>query len=269
MSFRLTSIADLANNPLTLGAVSSLSDIYEQSFEEDELDQRDPGVHASEINKCIRQAVYTLRQVPKTDKPSKDMAKRFLIGHAVHEMVQSRFARILKKKYDGCEIRFEAEVKTNDTPEGLQRNITSSCDGVFTWINNAGEPFLRVGLEIKTESPDSWARLKKPKPEHVTQAHVYMRCLDVPLMWFFYYNKGNQESTPMRPPFLVEYDEVEWARLSTRIDTALAFKDHPARLLPDVEKGFHCSFCPYQRQCRSDEVQSSDDRVLLPPGHQL
>ena len=170
---------------------------------------RAPGLHASEISKCDRQAVYALlgeeRRDGHTDVTWK---KRFLIGHAVHDMFQSAFEKMTRKKY--LHITFEAEVKIAPElqPMAAKWNIQSHCDGVFTVRESWNGPELyRVALEIKTKSPPEYDKLLRPEEVHVEQGHVYMACLDVPLIWFLYYNKGNQNYTNSNnPSFLLKYN---------------------------------------------------------------
>ena len=252
---KLTSITDLKNDEnkaLLLRRELNLSHLFDDFLDQDEKgdDHRAPGVHASELNTCQRMVFYTLNSTKKVKRVPKDMKKRFLVGHAIHAMLQSQFHKMVEDK--GGFITFEDEVKTGSTTLGTYLNIQSSCDGVFT-IHERREdgttaPIMRIGLEIKTEAPDSYASLKAPRPKHIEQAHVYMACLDLPVMWFLYWNKGNQNITPMRYPWLVSFDEAIWAKLKERAENSLiAAEDNVA---PDREEGGHCSWCPYAYTCK-------------------
>lgn len=252
---KLTSIDDLAGKSKkdiqALVAEWSISDLFEKHLGDidDEKDFREPGIHASELNTCKRMVVYSLYGTRKVKKVPRDMKKRFMVGHALHDMLQSEFYKMVKKK--GGEVTFEKEVKTKDTKLGRQLDIHSSCDGVFTfWKKENGllVPFLRVGLEIKTEAPDSYAALKAPRPKHVEQTHVYMACLDIPITWFMYWNKGNQNYTPMKHPWMVPFDPSIWKKLEDRARDCLHSAEQEE--LPDREEGFHCTWCPYAYVCK-------------------
>jgi hypothetical protein len=251
---RLTSIADLAqkNGKTELSDYekewltnNSLSRQYE-AYMEDEGDDghvRVAGVHASELNTCKRQVVYSLHQTPKKAKIQIESRKRFKIGHAIHHMLQSDFAKMADAHSDS--LSFREEVKVHGTPLAVQYYIESSCDGVFHIQNEKVD--VRIGIEIKSISPNDFASLTGPQQKHIEQAHVYMACLDLPLMWFIYWNKGNQNFTPMTAPWLITFNPDIWDGLKDRAMECLAAAD--AGQLPDREEGFHCSWCGYAWTC--------------------
>jgi len=263
----LAKIADLGGDPeevaYCIEVAQSLSTLYDEfmnNFDEGD-DHRSPGIHASEVNKCLRQAAYTIRATEKRKDIAASWQKRFQIGHAVHAMVQEHFKRMCIRRSKeiaanlasrhGWLVEFEAEVKCAPGKQELASyyNIHSSCDGVFTFTEpGTSEVMLRVALEIKTEAPDSYKDLKKPKDDHVAQAHLYMACLDIPVIWFFYFNKGNQNNTDSSSPWLVVWQPEVWKRLEDRIKrvlTAVHYNEIPPR-----EEGVHCEFCPYSWDCQ-------------------
>lgn len=207
-----------------------------------------PGVHASEVAKCVRQATYTARGIGKRTSPSADMQARFNIGHAVHSVVQGALKKI-KLPADAGDIRisFEEEIEVGETDLGKELNLHSSCDGVFTFSVH-GEPVVRIGLEIKTESATSWIKRKAPDPGHIDQALVYMAALDLPMMYFAYINKESGQVTPFLPPFAYAFDMLRWGKVRERIQ--LVNKHAKDGTLPEPEQGFHCTFCPYEPLCQ-------------------
>lgn len=195
----------------------------------------------------MRSSVYTLLDTPAKVSIDPNMRERFNVGHAVHELVQRNFSTAAGEWSRGkLHFLFKPEVRVDDTEYAIAHSVSSSCDGVFS-IYDDYNLILRIGLEIKTEAPDAFKALTAPRQKHLEQAHLYMRCLDLPLMWFLYINKGNQQMTPMKAPWLVQFSPVTWEKVEQRIQVALEGADK--RILPDREEGFHCSWCPYRYTC--------------------
>jgi CRISPR/Cas system-associated exonuclease Cas4 (RecB family) len=260
----LASISDL-NQPVEdiqqyVDIAKGLSRMYDnflENFEEDR-GERPPGIHASEVSKCMRQAYYSLVNLEKKNSVSLNMRRRFHVGHAVHSMAQKELHKMaamaqaeeLAKK-NGWYLEFADEVKVNPESQAMaaKYQIQSSCDGVFTFRElEHGEVVLRVGLEIKTEAPAGYEKLNAPKEDHIDQVHVYMACLDLPLLWFFYMNKGNQNTTPSQHPWLITFNPAIWNRLELRAAEVIEYnaKGKP----PPREEGNHCGFCPYTWECK-------------------
>jgi hypothetical protein len=275
----LAGIADLdrPEAPDMIELAQKLSTMYEDFLDDFQEDKavRDPGIHASEIVACIRKSFYCLTEVEKKSSPGKTWTKRFEVGHALHEMVQTHFRRMAKrenaKKYaqtlakmNGWHLTFEPEVKVAPHLQELAAHyrIYSSCDGVFTFrLSPESPPFLRVGLEIKTEAPDGYEKLKSPKLTHLEQMHVYMAALDLPLAWFFYFNKGNQNSTPSTGPWLIRFDMNIWAKLESRIN--VAFQAAIDGVEPPREEGMHCEFCSWSYACGPKYLDRNKPRSIV------
>lgn len=227
------------------------------------VSERSAGIHASEISKCFRLLVYSIRgeerRSTKSDKADANMQMRFDLGNAAHAMLQSDLKRM-------CEwlttervvwITFEDEVAISPELEGVARewNLHSHCDGRFTfWAADPQNPtnalaYLRVGLEIKTKSGPEYEKLTKPDAEHLEQTCLYMAALDVPLMWLLYYNKSNCNWTAPTPPYLYQFDKHLWEH---KLETRFAKAHHLAERgeLPKREEGRHCRWCPYTWTCQ-------------------
>lgn len=272
---KLMTIDDLAVPGVEqrLAQAEGIYEMYCRHLEEKKESQvaRAPGVHASEIMGCTRRAVFSIRGVDKLSTPSLPWKRRFAIGHAVHDMIQKQFQDMGKN--DQMMIKFDPEVPINPfgNEVAARYKIFSSCDGVFTFYDryeHGWEQVMRLGCEIKTESPDGFAKLTKPKQEHIGQAHVYMKCLNIPLMWFVYYNKGNQNMTPsVLGSFLIKYDPAVWEEVSTRADFLLALA--ATEEIPEKEEGIMCEFCPYAWTCEPDYLKRQSfaitgSRSLIP-----
>ena len=265
----LASIADLNGPPEEITRrvnqakrLGALYDLYINMTQDGH--ERAPGIHASEVYPCLRQPVYSLTNTPRRPKVSKFWKQRFKIGQRYHLMLQEDFAGVarasaidqafqqamqLAGEMD-CAIEFQAEIPINPDlqPLAAYYRLFSHCDGVFIFRDRlTGVVMLRVGLEIKTSSPDEYKDLKAPKPEHLRQAHLYMGVLDIPILWFFYINKGNQNNTKSESPYLVIFQPDIWAELEDRFRQAHMHAQ--ARTLPARTETIICEFCPWAYIC--------------------
>lgn len=246
----LATIADLERgqqvlNPF-LEIATSLSTMYEEYLTSDEGDAhlRDPGIHASELG-CARRVYYTLLGEKKKSKVPLKWKKRFEHGKVVHAMVQQQLGEMARRT--GGLITFDPEVKIHSRFQKIaaELHLDSSTDGLFEFRRAVGEqPHTRVIFELKTEAPDGYTDLKKPKPEHVEQVHLYMKALDVPVAWIMYYNKGDQNNTASYAPWFIAYDETIWQRIEKKCRVALQMAE--TRTPPDRVEGIWCEFCPYR-----------------------
>lgn len=266
----LASIADLNGPPEEVAAriaqARELSNLYDDFvvLTQDGHD-RAPGIHASELYPCLRRPVYSVRNTPKHPNVSKFWKQRFKVGTAIHEMLQNDFEAMAARSRTkdkamrvagamaetmDCYIEFEREVRVHPDlqPIAAHYKLYSAADGIFTFKKkDTHEVVLRVGLEIKTESPDEYAKLKGPKSGHLRQAHLYMGVLDLPLMWFFYTNKGNQNNTKSEDPYLVVWNPKLWAELEDRFKVILELA--AGTDLPERTEGIWCEFCPWSYTC--------------------
>lgn len=273
----LARIADLNGPPAEVAAhieqAKQLSALYDDyiALVQDGHD-RAPGIHASELYPCMRQAYYSVTGVARKPNVSKFWKQRFKMGTHIHLMVQEDFHALAKRSQKGeamrvasamaeemdCSIEFEDELTISPKHQQLAAHykIYSHCDGVFTFRNKTtGEVTLRVGLEIKSEAPDGYEKLKEPKHEHVRQAHIYMACLDLPLMWFFYMNKGNQNNTKSEAPYLITWRPDVWAELEQRIMTVHDYVDRGET--PPRNETIVCEFCAWSYTCQPSAATKS------------
>lgn len=263
---QLTTIADLkqpaASKAALIERAMQLGPWYNEFKETDnssykyEVDiggekERAAGIHASEISNCKRLMVYSIQGAQRKSvsgaNADGNMRMRFSIGHAVHAMVQNEMHRMAARFNGG--LAFEDEVRINPSLGGAAKKwgMHSSCDGVFTFLNQ-GDPYLRVGFEIKTASGLSFPKMAKPDKSHLEQTCLYMKALDLPLMWIFYYNKSNSNWTGPTSPHLFQFDEHLWTKtLEPRFSSAI----EQARTgnLPPREEGRHCNWCPFAWTC--------------------
>lgn len=272
---KLTSIADLArtDNAILERAAQQLGRLFDEFYDNypDDSHTREAGIHASELNTCKRQVIYTLFNVEKKGKIDKVWRKRFNVGTAIHNMLQrdfhlmEKFIKTAQQLVPGVTITrvsFDDEVRVNETELAKKYCLTSSCDGVFVFWHD-GTPLIRIALEIKSKAPNDFEKMKRPEEKHIEQAHIYMACLDVPLTWFLYWNKGNQNITPTLPPYLVRFNPETWMKLEKRAQECLVHAEKTE--LPAREEGVHCRWCKYSWTCQPPSLQrQTKARPLLP-----
>lgn len=244
-----------------------LSDMYEDFIKKDDEDVifpagwnsakgRSDGIHASEMSGgCRRPVYYSLKGVQRTEKELDPFwKKKFRVGHIYHNMVQEDWRRLCEKS--GGLMRFEKEVRISPSLQAIaeQYNIKSSCDGVISFCDRPnGEAVMRVALEIKTESPGEFEKLKSPKLQHARQTCVYMRCLDTPLCYTQYINKGSQAIKPSKFPYLFHFDHQLWGTIEKETRDVI----HLATIneIPPRTEGINCEFCGYSDQCKPPSLE--------------
>ena len=215
---------------------------------------RKPGIHASEISGCQRKVVYSLLGTERiVATRNVNMQDRFDQGTLTHALIQHQFHEMCK--WIGDSITFEDEAKIHPGMGGVaqQWNMHSSADGIFTFWDN-GQPYMRVGLEIKTQSAPEYEKLKEPIDYHKEQACVYMRALDLPLLWFLYYNKSNSNYTPSEAPYLTQFNPVLWDQLEKRFGVVTQMAQ--AGQLPAKQEGMPCSWCPFAHTCEPNYLKA-------------
>ena len=68
-------------------------------------------------------------------------------------------------------------------------------------------------VEVKTINPYLWSNLKRPKPEHILQVHVYMAALAIHRSIVLYECKSTQRVLAFSVPF----DAETWAGIVRRL----------------------------------------------------
>lgn len=245
--------------------------------------ERKQGVHASELSGCQRKFVYALMGIPRIVLPEQknvNMQRRFDMGTMVHAITQKEFY-LMCDWYNathtpttGMMISFQDEVTINPELGGVaaQYHMHSSCDGCFTFwqpgYDAAGDytwvPFMRLGLEIKTASGPMYKKLKEPSKEYVEQTCMYMRALDVPLMYMMYIDKSSQNYTSAESPWLYQYNSLQWDKtLEPRIVLRLQMaRDNK---LPAKEEGMPCGWCPFAHECRPNYIKTMRTSNAISP----
>ncbi len=219
--------------------------------------ERPPGVHASEVSKCLRQATYSLIGAEKkhndTDTADVNMQRRMNLGNAVHAMLQKEFelmADWVNEVAQTKTLTYTPEVRIHPDHQALSKQYESysSCDGIFTWWYE-GVPYIRLGHEIKTKSDPQYEKLAKPDADHALQTCFYQAHLDLPLMWVHYYNKSNSNMTNTEPPYFFQFDKELWeTKLRPSIEAVHAHRR--SNTLPERTEGMQCGWCAYGHLCK-------------------
>ena len=237
------------------------SERYDYSVTDFGERQRSPGIHGSEMSKCLLKVVYSLLGTERrvmSETVDVNMKMRMRLGTAVHAMLQNDFHRMAawytaNNYQHGLALSFQDEIPIKkDLQEVAKKwDLSSSCDGAFTfwrWDGAQWVPYLRVGVEIKTSSDKQFVDRKKPDPDHMEQTCMYQAVLDLPLMWVVYYNKSNSNFTTPYAPWLFKFDRHLWENeLQPRF--AKAHQHAQTRQLPERTEGMHCQWCPFAWSC--------------------
>jgi len=167
--------------------INALDTLHEEMNKE-EWSRKTNVYHPSSLNPgACKRAVWYDRtgEEPESRIPA-DLRMLFDMGHALHDMIQSK----LEKKFDD----FKSEVPVNF--EDL--HIAGHCDGVFydkEWV-----------LEIKTVGESVYRNLTKPKVDHIYQIHAYMFALDIPRCQLLYVNRA----TGSMRLFKIKFENSVW-----------------------------------------------------------
>jgi hypothetical protein len=280
----LARIEDLNGPPdevaFRIEQAKKLSDLYDEfiAFDQDDVHERPPGIHASELYPCIRKAVYSCMGTPKKNKVSKFWKQRFKVGQAIHTMLQRDFHTMAKQdavdaaktfasivaERMRCRMEFEDEVPVSPKHQAIAAyySLYSHCDGIFSFFDlETDERVLRIGLEAKSKSMPEYEKLKVPEHQHIRQGHIYMATLDLPLMWFMYMNKSNQNNTNSKAPWLMVWQPEIWAEVEERCRRILTLAGN--RDLPPREESVICQFCPWSYTCQPPSLRDDTTKQRI------
>ena len=197
--------------------------------------KRVDGFHPSYTNQCARYWVYLFRGVEAVTDFAPQTYRIFDNGHAVHDRIYSYLSNMNILKHE------EIPVTLDDPP------IRGTSDGVITFH---GDKLI----ELKSISDAGFAYRKiynKPKDDHVRQAQIYLRCLNLDSGFVIYENKNNQELLPI----YIEKDDTFIDKLFTKyrkIYDAFLNDKLPTRPYKSIASK-QCASCNVREFCWSDE----------------
>lgn len=237
--------------------IQDLGRRYEQFLDEEEEQEgmwnRPPGIHASEISKCGRQAYYTLIGTKKVKSTPRIWRWKFRHGTWIHEGLQRDFHRMARQSQGLIEFQDEVKITPYTSAVSARYRIQSSTDGIFLLRKRLPDrewpiDYARVVLEIKSSSHAEFEKRKAPQPEHIEQANLYMRCLDAPFAWLLYFDKDKESYTPPMGNFVIQYNPVVWSAVEERLCEWFSFLGSDG--LPVQQEGIGCTWCPYAWTCK-------------------
>jgi hypothetical protein len=167
------------------------------------------------------------RMVPYSDLVEENIDPRlqmiFDTGSAWHKVMQGyghKGAWGPRKNYsDEVEIDPDAKDENGEIINPLAEKfwVKGACDGVvapyFVTVPGLGKVAIRVIHEYKTINSNGYKNLSKPKSDHMWQATVYAKMLDIPVAIYLYTNKDNQQTAD----FPVAFDHHLWAKIEEKI----------------------------------------------------
>lgn len=232
-------------------------------------------IHASQIHKCIKSIWYSCTDHVHEGIPKVSPEGRLVFdhGHALHHVLQSygkkgAWCAPINYQSEAAIIPSEVEAiakKAHILPEAIKWHIRSSVDAVI-WkyvvpnIRGLGDISIRLIHEYKSISPGrptkdgglygGFAALRGPKLEHKQQATIYMRCFNIPICVFLYYNKGDDNIAE----FPLPYDSITWSQTAGKIEKILAYVDNeimpPWEYTAAVQDPRECLSCDYLEICK-------------------
>lgn len=211
--------------------------------------------HASDAGKsCLRQTVYSLLNVPKSNPPDLNAEINFAVGHAVEEM----FADILGAAMPDAKIR--REVHFSIPVDGT--HVSGRTDFIIESISR------NTLIELKAKNAPACGYMirngEQGQADHRRQVNLYMHASHMPESpfshpydeaWLVYIANGAIKGEPVVHAFTVAYDP-DMAREDLRI-LANAKNLADAGTLPDrapelKRSAFPCSYCNWKSHCWSN-----------------
>lgn len=181
-------------------------------------------------NRCEAALAYALRGFPD-DRPEPFVARIFKLGHTVEEIV------LKDLKAAGLNV-IEVDPLTGRQFHYSMFNghVRCNLDGLIELPN--GE--VR-NLEIKSMNDASWTKFKDngvkySHPHYFDQMQMQMGLSGIKTTLFIAYNKNNSKYHAQ----IVEYDEMEWSYLQTKLETVLHNNAH--KIAKD-ESDWRCRGC--------------------------
>ena len=200
--------------------------------------KRVDGFHPSYTNQCPRYWSYLFRGVATAPTFTGHTYRIFDNGHAVHDRLYSYLR--------GLDILIEEEIplEYDDPP------IRGTADGIIEWNG-------RKLIELKSISQEGFhyrSLHMKPKDDHIRQAQIYMRCLNLKDGFVIYENKNNQAILPL----YIERDDVYIDKLFKKWRKWYqAFEDDLLPVRPYKITSPKCQYCDVKAFCWGDDDEGT------------
>jgi len=207
--------------------------------------------HPSSLGSCSRKIQYHyLGEHPIKKIPSSTYAI-FDLGHAVHDMLQSRLLEVLKARFDKTEYTFELVIEKgiNDTEFAQEYEIAGSADGLKEISDKAGGLICSIIYEAKSISLKGWNKLSSPLIKHRLQTSVYATALKAEYVLFEYFCKDNAKSKW----YFIDTDKAALQSAIHQINKVRSATDR-LDILPREGSSYECADCAYLEICLPEGV---------------
>lgn len=184
----------------------------------------------SNTNQCSRYWYYCFTGVDYPTSFSSQTYRIFDNGHAVHDRLYGYFREM------GILVEEELPVSYDDPP------IQGTADGI---IDLHGHRLIEL-KSISAEGFEYRRLAHKPSDDHVRQAQIYMKCLNLDSGFVIYENKNNQQILPI----YIERDDKFIDKLFTKyrkIYSSVLEGNIPDRPYKRTSK--HCAKCDLETHC--------------------
>lgn len=180
---------------------------------------------------CIRALWFDYYGYPQ-EPPSERSKRRMAVGKAYHLLMESLLEQAQKAGIVRA-IENEKELWLN------YKGLTIS-HGFSDSIVTVGDKKIVVEFKTAETLPS------QPKDEHLTQAHIYMKALDIGLGSLVYIGIG-PDLQMVEFPFY--WDPHRWAAIESKLDKLLEYINS-ADMPPKEGSYKYCnSWCPYRKIC--------------------
>lgn len=199
---------------------------------------REVGIFSpSGLTRCARETYFQFIGEAGENKNDSVSQRTFDVGTALHEWYQERYLHPMFPETGEAGVVFRSEVSSKD--EGI--SLFGHADGELS-----GKMF-RVGVEIKTMSAKSFAKMTKPSWDYIVQNTGYNRMNCWPGSIFLCIEKDYPHNLAQ---FFLGFDPD----INDWIEERLAGIEQAAELGeppdPDVDTNWACRRCRFYNICR-------------------
>jgi hypothetical protein len=191
---------------------------------------------------CGRQLFYSISEGEGISTWEPRNRRILDTGSAIHLQLQTYLLAVAERSEGTEKFQMEVDINPDTNPIADALDISGHTDGIYE-IDD-GDDKLRAGVEIKTINDNGYKALNSPHKEHLIQATIYQKCLDLPVMIFLYYNKNDSSIAE----YLHSYDVRMWQAIERKLnwirDLAISGQE------PDQEVSRSCQFCKYRHLCK-------------------
>lgn len=210
--------------------------------------------HPSAVAMCPRKSVYEFNEAAVGAGHGAQDQDRFDVGHAVHDLIQSRFDNLHASLYPAYSVVWNREVKYDQATDELFNlyGVGGTTDGVLEITRNSDGLVQRGIVEIKSsrvEDYDAIIKADKANEKHLKQATIYAYRFNCPIIWIVYVCKNNSK--------------IKFFTYSFDPDVMKSIFEYYSNLLLHIAEGtlpereqdwFMCPRCEYAEICQPPKI---------------